>query len=268
MEQLEGFVKQGQEKKVCRLLKAIYGLKQAALQWNKALHDSLLKMGFTRTFADPGVYIHFHNQDLIILVIYVDDALFMGSNRSYLRFKKQEFMKKWESRDLGEAKEYLGMRITRDRIKKTLKLDQISYTDKVIKCFKLNNTKIACTPLPSGYNSLPNTTQSTPHLRSRYQSVIGSLLYIMLGTRPDIAQAVIKMSQFSSNPSEEHLQKALYIVRYLTGTKSFCIKYDGTSKAGFLAYSDTDWAGDHETRRSTSGYAIFLGDGIVSWLSR
>ena len=94
MEQLEGFIKQGQEKKVCRLLKAIYGLKQAALQWNKALHDSLLKMGFTRTFADPGIYIHFHNQDLIILIIYVDDALFMGSNRSYLKLKKQEFMKK------------------------------------------------------------------------------------------------------------------------------------------------------------------------------
>src|SRR4029077_13336982 len=105
-----------------RLLKAIYGLKQAALQWNKALHDFLLKMGFTRTFADPGVYIHFHNQDLIILVIYVDDALFMGSNRSYLKLKKQEFMKKWESHDLGEVKEYLGMRIMRDHIKKTLKL--------------------------------------------------------------------------------------------------------------------------------------------------
>jgi hypothetical protein len=86
----------------------------------------------------------------------------------------------------------------------------------------------------------------------------------MLGTRPDIAQAVIKMSQFSSNPTEDHLQKALYIVCYLIGTKSLCIKYDGTSKTGFVAYSDTDWAGDHETRRSTSGYAIFLGDGIVS----
>ena len=84
-------------------------MKQAALQWNKALHESLLKMGFNCTFANPGVYIHFHNQDLIILVIYVDDALFMGSNHSYLKLKKQEFMKKWESRDLGEAKEYLGM---------------------------------------------------------------------------------------------------------------------------------------------------------------
>jgi transposase InsO family protein len=268
MEQPEGFVKKGQEKKVCRLLKAIYGLKQAALQWNKALHDSLIKMGFVRTFADPGVYIHFHDQDLIILVIYVDDALFMGSNRTYLKLKKAEFMKKWECRDLGEAKEYLGMRITRDRIKKTLKLDQISYAEKVVKRFKLDNAKIARTPLPSSYNPLPNSTQSTSNLRTRYQSVIGSLLYIMLGTRPDIAQAVIKMSQFSSNPTEDHLQKALYIVRYLAGTKSLCIKYDGASKTGFVAYSDTDWAGDHETRRSTSGYAIFLGDGIVSWLSR
>ena len=90
----------------------------------------------------------------------------------------------------------------------------------------------------------------------------------MLGTHPDIAQAVIKMLQFSSNPSKEHLQKALYIVQYLVGTKNLCIKYDGTSKAGFVAYSDIDWAGDHKTHRSTSGYAIFLGDGIVSWLSR
>ena len=177
-------------------------------------------------------------------------------------------MKKWESHDLGEVKEYLGMRIMRDHIKKTLKLDQISYTDKVIKCFKLNDAKIARTPLSSGYNSMHNMTQSTPHLRSHYQSYIGSLLYIMLGTRPDIAQAVIKMSQFSSNPSEEHLQKALYIVRYLTSTKNPCIKYDGASESGLVAYSDTDWASDHETRRSTSGYTIFLGNGIVSWLSR
>ena len=121
-------------------------------------------------------------------------------------------MDRWESRDLGEATEYLGMRITQDRAKRTLKLDQISYAAKVIERFKLNNAKVARTPLPSGYNPAPNPKTTTPQLRSRYQSVIGSLLYIMLGTRPDIAFSVIKMSQFSSNPSEEHLQKALYIV--------------------------------------------------------
>ena len=90
----------------------------------------------------------------------------------------------------------------------------------------------------------------------------------MLGTCPDIAFSVIKMSQFSSNPSEEHLQKALYIVQYLLGTKDLCITYDGASGSGFVAYSDIDWGGDLETHRSTSGYAMFLGNGIVSWLSR
>ena len=113
--------------------------------------------------------------------------------------------------------EYLGMWITQDRVKCTLKLDQISYAAKVIECFKLNNAKVACTPLPSEYNPAPNPKTTTPQLHSCYQSVIGSLLYIMLGTHPDIAFSVIKMSQFSSNPSEEHLQKALYIVQYLLG---------------------------------------------------
>ena len=127
------------ENKVCRLRKAIYGLKQATLQWNKALHQSLLEMGFVCTHLDPGIYVYFHGQDIIILVIYVDDSLFISSNKSYLKFKKKQFMDCWESRDLGEATEYLGMWITRDCVKHTLKLDQISYAAKVIEYFKLNN---------------------------------------------------------------------------------------------------------------------------------
>ena len=82
----------------------------------------------------------------------------------------------------------------------------------ILEHFKLNNAKVACTPLPSEYNPAPNPKTTTPQLCSCYQLVIGSLLYIMLGTHPDIAFSVIKMSQFSSNPSKEHLQKALYMV--------------------------------------------------------
>ena len=174
----------------------------------------------------------------------------------------------WESRDLGEATEYLGMWITWDCVKCTLKLDQISYATKVIECFKLNNAKVTHTPLPSGYNPAPNPKTTTPQLCSYYQSVIGSLLYIMLGTRPDIAFSVIKIPQFSLNSSEEHLQKALYIVQYLLGMKDLCITYYGASGSGFVAYSDTDWGGDLENCWSTSGYAMFLDNGIVSWLSR
>ena len=163
------------------------------------------------------------------------------------------------------------MRITRDCKKKTISLDQTCYAEKVVKRFSQENCKPVSVPLPTGYNPRPHSDQNSSNatLRSRYQSVIGSLLYIMLGTRPDISFAVIKMSQFSSNPTEEHLQKALYIVRYLSSSKELCIVYSGTGDSnGLCAYSDTDWAGDVETSRSTTGYAIFLGNGIVSWLSR
>ena len=140
MEQPPGFIKKGQESKVCRLLRALYGLKQAALMWNKTLHKSLLDLGFIRTTSDPGVYIYNKEGNLLIIVIYVDDALFLGPSKKFLKIKKDAFMKVWECRDLGEAKEYLGMRITRDRKKRTLILDQISYTDKVIKQFNHWNT--------------------------------------------------------------------------------------------------------------------------------
>ena len=100
------------ENKVCHLRKAIYSLKQAALQWNKALHQSLLEMGFVCTHSDPGSYVHFHGQNIIILVNYIDDSLFIGSNKFYLKLKKKQFMDHWKSRDLGEATEYLSMQIT------------------------------------------------------------------------------------------------------------------------------------------------------------
>jgi hypothetical protein len=228
-------------------------------------------MGFRHCTAEPGTYYKIIGEEIITLLIYVDDALFMGSNKTQVLAHKAQFMKQWESRDLGQAKEYLGMRIIRDRKKRTISLDQSRYAEKVVKRFGQENCKPVSVPLPTGYNPRPHSTQnqSNATLRSRYQSVIGSLLYIMLGTRPDIAFAVIKMSQFSSNPTEEHLQKALYIVHYLSSSPDLCIMYSGTGNHnGLCAYSDTDWAGDVETSHSTTGYAIFLGNGIVSWLSR
>ena len=158
------------------------------------------------------------------------------------------------------------MRITRDHKKRTISLDQTCYVEKVVKRFGPENCKPVSVPLSTGYNPRPHSDQNSSNatLWSRYQSVIGSLLYIMLGTRPDISFAVIKMSQFSSNPTEEHLQKVLYIVFYLSSSKELCIVYSGTGDSnGLCAYSNTDWAGDVETSRSTTGYAIFLGNGIV-----
>ena len=122
-------------------------------------------------------------------------------------------MQYWECRDLGEPQEFLGMRIQRSGRK--ILLDQTSYLQKVLRCFDMHNAKSASTPLPAGYQPLTNQEPVDAGLRSQFQSVIGSLLYLMLGTRPDITFAVIKLSQFSANPLSEHLSKALYICHIL-----------------------------------------------------
>ena len=101
----------------------------------------------------------------------------------------------------------------------------------------------ASTPLPSGYNPVPNTLPVDEKLRTKYQQVIGSLLYLMLGTRPDITYAVTKMAQFAANPSEEHLTKALYICKYLAGMTDYKLQY-GLKQEGLYAYADADWASD------------------------
>lgn len=125
MKQPKDFVQPETKKKVCHLLKAIYDLKQAALQWNKVLHKSLLTMKFVQIYGDSDVYIHFYSQNIIILVIYINDALLISSNCFYLLRKKKQFANKWKSCDQGAATEYHSMGITHNYSKQIFKLDQV-----------------------------------------------------------------------------------------------------------------------------------------------
>ena len=132
----------------------------------------------------------------------------------------------------------------------------------------MSNVQPAPTPLPAGYIPAPNKETAKPELCSRFQTVIGSLLYLMLSTRPDLAFAVTKLAQFASNPSEEHLNCALYICRYLMGTKDYSLVYDGDSKLGLIAGTDSDWASDPNTRCSQTGFFLKLANGIFLWQSQ
>ena len=117
--------------------------------------------------------------------------------------------------------------------------------------------------------SCPNHTfLFTSQERSYYQSIIGSLLYLTLGTRYDITQAVIMMSQFMVNPSREHIAKALYIVKYVNSTINGKLIYNGFDNKGLITYSDVDWAGDQITCRSVTGNLVLLAGGPISWISR
>ena len=115
MDQPEGFIIKGQERKVYKLKKALYGLKQASLAWYNQAHKSLTQLGFRRCFSDTGLYIRDNNQSTTICVLYVDDIMFMGSSLNLINNIKSQFMKIWECRDLGPVKEYLGMCIIRSR---------------------------------------------------------------------------------------------------------------------------------------------------------
>ena len=155
------------------------------------------------------------------------------------------------------------MCITRDHKKRTLTMDQYVYVEKVLKQFGMQNAKPAQTPLLSGYNPKISEIEATSVLRSQYQSVIGSLLYIMLGTQPDLAFMVIRMSQFCANPSQEHLSWALYVVRCLGSTKNLALQFNGANHDGFLGYTNSDWAANPDNRKSITGYVLFLANSLM-----
>ena len=266
MEQPEGFITPGKEQHVLRLKRALYGLKQAGLAWWRALKLSMEKLSFISLSSDAGIFLYQKNGEFVIAVIYVNDAIFCGPLDALVEWLKEKFMAIWETRDLGDVTEFLHMRITQKGSK--ISIDQCTYLEKVLERCGMQNAKSALTPLPAGYVPSPSETSATTELRSRYQTVIGSLLYLMLGSRPDIAFAVTKLAQYAANPSKEHLDKALYICHYLVGTSKYQLTYDGNSGEGISACTDSDWASDPTERQSQSGYFVRMAGGLISWTSR
>ena len=145
---------------------------------------------------------------------------------------KAQFMRKWECRDLGEPNEFLRMHITRKG--HPIHLNQCAYLQKVIERCGMENAKTTSTPLLAGYYAAKNTEPINMEFRSCFQTVIGSLLYLMLDTRPDIAFAVTHLSHHAANPSQDHLNKALYICRYLIGRSTYSLVYNSGSGAGLI----------------------------------
>ena len=265
MEQPEGFIDANHPKKVLKLQKALYGLKQAGLAWWRAMKQSMEDLGFECLNSDAGVFLYRKKGNSCIAVVYVDDSFFTGPNKALNQQLKEAFMKRWECRDLGEITEFLGMKISRSGSK--IQLDQCTYLRTVLERCGMHNSKKAATPLPAGYVPIRSEVVASPELQSKYQMVIGSLLYLMLGTRPDITFAVTKMAQFAANPSKDHLNRVLYICRYLVGTQSYRLMYDGGAGQGLSATTDSDWAANTNDCRSQTGFFLRLAGVPISWTS-
>ena len=206
------------------------------------------------------------NTSIVVAIIYVDDVLFCGPTKDLVDEVKGAFMYKWECRDLDPAKEFLHMRIQRNGSK--ILIDQCAYLEKVLERFSMTNARSATIPLSQGYYLLSYNSQVDPDMRSHFKQVIRSLLYIILGTQPDIAYVVTALSQHAAKPSQEHLDKALYICQYLLGTHFYSLVFDGASKAGLITFTNSDWASDPNTCHSQTGWFIELANCIFSWKSQ
>ncbi|KAG8927105.1 hypothetical protein FRC01_008017 [Tulasnella sp. 417] len=287
IEQPEGF-KSGNNK-VCKLNKALYGLKQAPRQWNKKIHQALIDLGFSCSKADTGIYIYQRQdegeKEPMFIILYVDDVTLIAQNLTLLKSIKKKLANKFEMTDLGEISQYLGIRITRDRKNKNMWLDQHKFIKDVLERFGMTNCKSVKTPFETNLKLFKSEEEVNPTRRELYMSIVGSLQYLANGTRPDIAYATNKLAQFSVNPSEEHITTAKHVLRYLKGTQDLRLTYRANpevkaySKAiGFKetgteqesqieGFSDSDWAGDPNDSKSTTGYVYILAEGATAWKS-
>ena len=272
MRQPEGFIKEDKKKLVCRLKKSLYGLKQAPRQWYKKFDSFMSSHGFTRCQADHCCYFKKFDNNFIILLLYVDDMLVAGSDMQEIVNLKQKLSKQFEMKDLGAAKQILGMRIRRDTNSRTLLLSQDKYISKVLSRFNMQNAKVVSTPLGVHFRlpkeQSPKTEEERAYMaKVPYASAIGSLMYVMVCTRPDIAQAVGAVSRYMNNPGKLHWEAVKWILRYLRGTtgKALCFKGGDTILTGYV---DADLAGNVDIRRSTTGYVYTLGGTAVSWGSQ
>ena len=273
MEQPDGFRVKEKEDYVCRLKKSLYGLKQAPRQWYKKFESVMEQQGYRKTTSDHCVFVQkFSDDDFVILLLYVDDMLIVGRNVTRINVLKKELSKSFAMKDLGPAKQILGMSICRDRASRKLFLSQERYIQKVLQRFCMDKAKVVSSPLATHFrlssNQCPSTDDEKRDMqRVPYASAVGSLMYAMVCTRPDIAYAVGVVSRFLSNPGREHWNAVKWIMRYLRGTSSLKLCF-GSEKPVLVGYTDADMAGDVDSRKSTSGYLITFAGGAVAWQSR
>jgi hypothetical protein len=264
MEQPKGFIID--ENLVCLLLKSLYGLKQAPRVWNQKIHRYLKDIGFTQTHADHCVYIN--QMTGIILAIWVDDLIIFGREMESINQLKKDLWAEFEMKDLGELKYFLGIKVTRNRQARQITIDQSTYIRMVLERFGMQDCNPAYTPMATGVKLEQAAVEDILVDERQYQSIVGSLMYAMLCTRPDLAYAISQLSQFNAKPTSKHEAAAKRVLRYLKGTTDLGITYEKDKNGLSLeGYSDADWEAN-EDRKSISGYIFMFNGGIISWQSK
>ncbi|KAK8502801.1 hypothetical protein V6N12_073851 [Hibiscus sabdariffa] len=272
MTQPEGFVTPENAGKVCKLQRSIYGLKQASRSWNLRFNEAIQEFGFIRNEDEPCVYKKFSGSIVSFLILYVDDILIIGNDIPTLQSIKTWLSSCFSMKDLGEAACILGVKIYRDRSRRLLGLSQSTYIDKVLKRFSMEESKRGFLPMRHGISLSKEICPSTPQERERmsqipYASAIGSIMYAMICTRPDLSYALSMTSRYQANPGEGHWTSVKNILKYLRRTKDVFLVYGGEEELRIKGYTDASFQTDKDDSRSQSGFVFCLNGGAVSWKS-
>ncbi len=246
--------------KVCKLLKALYGLKQALHVWYKTLDEFLQKLGFQRLELDHGIFVSEDKQ--LFIAVYVDDLLLFGLDLSPLEQIQQSLRDRFKMTDLGDISHYPEMDvdyILGDKIT----LRQSTYLKKVLNRFEMTDCKPPSLPMNPGVaNSLqPFDGTADPKIIKWYLSAIGSLIWPAVHTRPDITYSVGAFSQYCSDPGPTHCSLVVQVFRYLFGTLDLGITFQADYSDELVSYTDSDYAGLVDGRKSTGGYIFMLSGG-------
>ncbi|EFZ03308.2 Integrase, catalytic core [Metarhizium robertsii ARSEF 23] len=267
----------GKSGKVWKLRRALYGLRKSPKLWFNELVTFLQGLGFEYCPDEPCILIN--NETHLILFLYVDDLLVIA-HQEYLHIVnefKTAVHRKYGIKDLGEAISFLNIRILRDIKAKKLWISQDSYIDKLKIKFGIDQSMRTATPLISSYHPQPFEGQATIQQITEMQEKVGSILYAAVVSRPDVSFAASQLSQFTLNPSPEHLRYANRVLSYLQTTQYYAIEFSGSIDKAIEGEmgddevlqlsSDASFADDPETRKSTQGYLMKLFNGAIMWQS-
>ncbi|XP_019227336.1 PREDICTED: uncharacterized protein LOC109208658 [Nicotiana attenuata] len=271
MELPQGFRKQG-ETKVCRLLKSLYGLKQASRQWNIKLSEALIAAGYIQSLHDYSLFTKRKNEDFVAVLIYVDDLLITGNSTQFINETKEVLHQQFKVKDLGDLKYFLGIEVLRS--KSGILLNQRKYCLQLIFDLGLGGAKLVLTPIDLNQNFTSaefdrHTGVGNDEVLSdanEYQRLVGRVIYLTI-TRPDIVFIVQTLSQFMQEPKSSHWDATVRVVIYLKHEPRMGIFLGNSNEDNLTCFCDADWASCPNTRTSVTGYLIKFGDSLISWKS-
>ncbi|XP_019176341.1 PREDICTED: uncharacterized protein LOC109171741 [Ipomoea nil] len=249
---------------VCKLNKSLYGLKQASRQWNTKLCVALQKMGFKQSVPDNSLFTKGKGSSFVALLVYVDDIVVASSDLNLIKQIKVQLNDSFQIKDLGSLKYFLGLEIARQ--KKGVAVSQRKYALELLEETGFSDSKPVYSPTVPSHKLSKNEgdllDDTTP-----YRRLVGKLLYLTI-TRPDISFATQQLAQFLDSPTNLHLQAAHRVLRYIKGAPGQGLFFPASSDLQLKAFSDADWGACVDSRKSVTGFCVFLGEALISWKSK